>query len=157
MNVVSNFKPLITLQKGLDNNMGVKIGILGSTNTREDGDPLGNAGVGLIQEFGSVTNKIPARSFLRMPLETKSKELAASLRVKSTKEKLLSGNLKGALQDVGFAAERIIDDAFKSRGFGNWAPNKPSTIKKKKSSTPLIDTRQLQRSITSKVVTTNAS
>lgn len=147
-----NFKPLMTIRTGLTQPIGVKIGILGGDDARQgEGAPLGNAGIGVIQEFGSISNGIPPRSFLRMPLETKKDRLEATFEKAGVKQKLLEGDAKGALQSLGFVAEQIIDDAFKSHGFGKWAPNAPSTIAKKGSSKPLIDTSQLRRSITSKV------
>lgn len=147
-----NFKPLITIRTGLAQPIGVKVGILGNDDSRQgEGALLGNAGIGVVQEFGSLTNNIPPRSFLRMPLETKKDRLEATFEKVGVKQKLLEGDARGALQSLGFVAEQIIDDAFKSQGFGNWAPNKPSTVAKKGSSKPLIDTSQLRRSITSKV------
>jgi hypothetical protein len=145
-------KPLKAFINGLGKPIGVKVGVLGNKDNRNDGDPLGNAGIGLVQEVGSITNKIPARSFLRMPLETKRDRLQATFEKTGVKKKLLEGNVKGAMQDLGFVAEEIIDDAFKSSGFGNWAKNAPSTVIRKGSSKPLIDTSQLRPSITSEVV-----
>ncbi len=147
-----NFKPLMTIRTDLAKPIGVKVGVLGGNDTRQDGEPLGNAGVGVVQEFGSITNGIPARSFLRMPLETKKDRLEATFEKAGVKQKLLTGDAKGAMQSLGFVAEEIIDDAFKTGGFGTWAPNKPSTIAKKGSSKPLIDQSELRRSITSKVL-----
>ena len=56
------------------------------------------------------------------------------------------------MQKVGFVAEEVIQEAFSTNGYGQWKPNAPMTIEKKKSNSPLIDTGQLRRSITSKVV-----
>lgn len=147
-----NLKPLKAFAANLDKAIGVKVGVLGSKDNRLDGEPLGNAGIGLIQEVGSISNGIPARSFLRMPLETKTDKLNATFERPGVKKKLLEGNVKGAMDDLGFVAEEIIDDAFKSGGFGQWAPNAPSTIDRKGSSKPLIDKSELRRSITHKVM-----
>lgn len=144
-----NLKNLKKLEETLGKSAGVKVGILGSKNNR-DGGEFGNAEIGILQEFGSVTNNIPPRSFLRMPLETKRKRLEEAFT--GSAEDLANGDIKKVLQKVGFVAEEIIDDAFRTGGFGNWAPNAPATVAKKKSSRPLIDTAQLRRSITSKVV-----
>ncbi len=148
-----NLRPLNDLRKKMKMNVSVKVGVLGSTNSRDGGGTAGltNAEIGVIHEFGSVSKRIPARSFLRMPLESHQDQLIEVFGKKEVKKKVLQGNLIGAMQDLAFVAEQIIDDAFKSRGFGNWAPNKPLTVKKKKSSNPLIDTSQLRRSITSEV------
>lgn len=144
--------PIKAFQANINKAIGVKIGILGSTDARDDGEPLGNAGIGVVQEYGSITNNIPARSFLRMPLEMKKDQLNAVFEKTSVKEILLKGDIKGAFKKLGVEAEAIIDDAFKSGGFGTWPKNAPSTVAQKKSSKPLIDTSELRRSITSQVV-----
>jgi len=147
-----NIAPLTNLRSNFSKKIFAKVGVLGNTDGRKDNDPLGNAGIGLVQEFGSVTNKIPPRSFLRMPLETKQNRFQTALEKSSLRQKILTGDVKGLMQSLGFVAEEIIDDAFKSQGFGMWQPNAPSTIRKKGSSKPLIDTSQLRRSITSTVI-----
>ena len=50
----------------------VKVGILGDNAARQEGE-LNNAEIGFTNEFGKMTGypKIPARSFLRMPLKTR--------------------------------------------------------------------------------------
>lgn len=151
LKITLNMKPMKGFLKNIKKPVGVKVGVLGSTDARE-GEPITNAQVGLKNEFGSVSENIPARSFLRMPLETKEKELEQTFSQPDVKKMILKGDIKGAMTELGFTAEKIIDDAFKSRGFGSWKPNAPYTIAKKGSSEPLIDTSQLRRSITSKVV-----
>lgn len=128
----------------------VNIGILGSTNNRDDEQT--NAQVGLKQEFGSLSEGIPARSFLRMPLEYKKNDLVRAVGGKMITRALMDGDLGKALKLLGISAEAIIGKAFKSKGFGKWPSNAPSTIVMKGGNTPLINTRQLQRAITSKVV-----
>ena len=132
------------------NGMGVKVGILSKTNARTDSAGESNASVGLQHEFGSYSKNIPQRSFIRMPLKKREKEI-----IKEIKEKmpqyLLSG-IKPFLEKVGMMAERQIGEAFRTGGFGTWQPLSPVTVARKGSSGILIDTGQLQRSITSQVV-----
>lgn len=151
--ITSNFRGLdkIIAQLG-DKGAGVKVGILGSTDTRKEDGSVTNAEIGIIQEYGSVSRKIPPRSFLRMPILAKKNQLINQATTGDTRKKLLSGDIKGALTNIGYIAEEIIDDAFKSSGFGAWPANSPITTAKKGSSKPLIDTGQLRRAITSKVV-----
>ncbi len=127
----------------------VKIGILGNGDSRDDG--LSNATLGLVHEMGSKTNNIPDRSFLRMPLLKKSKELLSFMSKGVVQKALIEGDEEKALSFVGLKAEDIISQAFKTRGFGSWTPLKKATVKAKGSSQPLIDTRELQRSISSEV------
>lgn len=114
--------------------------------------PFTNAEIAVIHEFGSVSRNIPPRSFLRMPIEEKKNELIRFLGSTRVKTLFDSGDIKKIFKILGIEAERIVQRAFESRGFGRWDPNAPSTIAAKGSSAPLIDTSQLRRSITSKVV-----
>jgi hypothetical protein len=116
---------------------------------------LTNAEIGLMMEKGSLANRIPRRSFLEMPLVLKS---AGLLAMKNKLWAIFEGGpetaarLKQAYVELGHAAERIIQAAFQSGGFGHWKPDSLSTMKRKGSTAPLIDTGQLRRSITSDVV-----
>ena len=131
------------------NGLVVKVGILKDKDARE-GVGGSNASIGLVHEFGSYTKHIPERSFIRMPLRKKQNEL-----VKEVKEFIgehLFQGVKPFLKKVGLAAEAAIDEAFASGGFGTWDPIKPATEARKGTDAILIETAQLRRSITSKVV-----
>ncbi len=117
--------------------------------------PQTNAEIGLLHEKGSLSLRIPRRSFLEMPLVLKSEGLMA------IRNKLWSAfiagdrtreRLKDAYRNLGLLAERIIQAAFETRGFGHWAPDSPVTIRRKGSEMPLIDTGMLRRSISSDVI-----
>jgi hypothetical protein len=131
----------------------VKIGILGSNAVQLNGNKT-NAEIAYMQEFGDSALRIPARSFLKMPLVIKKNFIKNNLI--SNKEKLLGyiarGETRIIFAKLGILSERIIQEAFATRGFGQWAPNSPMTIRLKGSDSPLIDTGQLRRSITSKVI-----
>ena len=79
---------------------------------------------------------------------------------------LLKGEVVTILQRLGIACENAVQLAFATRGFNMWAPDFLATVarktarltpKQKKeshgnpSNSPLIDTGQLRRSISSKV------
>ena len=69
-NVKAEFKKLKNMVKLLANGMPkVRVGILGDTAQRNSGGP-NNAEIGYVNEFGKMTGypRIPARSFIRMPL-----------------------------------------------------------------------------------------
>tara|TARA_R110000851_G_scaffold306239_5_gene464506 strand:- start:1674 stop:2150 length:477 start_codon:yes stop_codon:yes gene_type:complete len=140
------------LKKALDANMEVRVGVLSNKNGRND--TQSNASVGATHEFGSVTNKIPARSWLRMPIQVKIKEIQKAIFKKRTQIEadLLRGNSKSLFTILGLSAEKVIQDSFESGGFGKWAKLNAETIKRKGSSAPLIDSGQLRRSVTSAVV-----
>lgn len=154
------FKKLINLIKLLKDGMpAVRVGIIGETANRNSGNSgeLNNAEIGFTNEFGKLTGypKIPARSFLRMPLRSvQFKEKLHSKKSLSGKEfekALKSGKGEEFAKLVGLVAEETIQEAFSTNGFGQWKPNAPLTIELKKSSSPLIDTGQLRRAITSRV------
>lgn len=129
-----------------------KIGIMGDSNSRDDGDDMGNAEIGLVHELGSETNNIPQRSFLRMPIEAKGKQILKAAGSGKSKSMAAEGDYKGVMGQLGLAAEVAISEAFDSGGFGQWPQLDTDTIRAKGSSGILKDTRQLQRSITSEVV-----
>jgi hypothetical protein len=134
----------------------VKVGILGDKNARR-GEEQGNAEIGYRNEFGSFTGKvkIPKRSFIIMPLKTRlAKELkkAKTLQGKAFENAVKTGTTDQFFKKIGVVAEKVIQDAFKTRGFGQWPENAPATIALKGSDSPLIDTAQLRKSITSEVV-----
>lgn len=147
--VRSDFKGLNNFVSGISRRAQVKVGIFGNKTTRKEGQ-LTNSEIGAIHEFGSFSRGIPPRSFLRLPVSMKSEQIVEDAS-KGAIAKLADGDNVGILRTFGFACVKAIQEAFSTAGFGSWAPNAPSTIRRKGSSAPLIDTAQLRRSITSKV------
>jgi hypothetical protein len=92
--------------------------------------------------------KIPERSFLRTGIiEGKPKiiekvEIAIGLFLDGRK------SLNQVLSAIGQFASSLVKKKISS---GPFKPNAPATIKKKKSSKPLIHTRRMQRSITHEI------
>lgn len=111
--------------------------------------------VGAVQEFGSITNNTPMRSWLRMPLQEKRQQLLDVLTSSTVKKFFEAGEIIRVFKAIGVAAEVIIDEGFSTGGFGQWAPDKPKTIKRKGSDAILQDTALLRKSVTSDVVTPN--
>lgn len=146
----------------------VKVGIFGNKNARGitssdkagksglrkvikgSASTLTNAELGLIHELGSVERGIPPRSFLRMPIAQKSKEILADA-FKGAPALMAEGKIRMILARLGIACEKAVQMAFATRGFGNWQPDAPATARKKGSNAPLIDTAQLRRSVASQV------
>ncbi len=148
-----DFKKLNKFVKGLTTDMVVQVGIFGKKTQRKDesGSGLTNAEVGFIHEFGQPPD-IPRRSFLRMPIFQSADIILGQVKRAGALKKLANGNMVQVLADIGIACEIAIQNAFASAGWGNWKANRPSTIEKKGSSAPLIDTGQLRRSISSAVI-----
>lgn len=148
-----NTKGMTELQRHLKAGTYARVGVVGDTAARTgESYAMTNAEIGLINEVGSMERNIPARSWLRLPLWLKEKELAAYVKSPPIMKLLLAGKVTEALKLIGIFGETIVQGAFETRGYGQWEPNAPSTIDRKGSSAPLIDTRQLSRSVTSDVV-----
>lgn len=136
----------------------VKVGVLGPKAQRADAGSfhnpwgLNNAEIGLKNEFGSLTERVPERSFLRMPmLEKLPKKLEKVARKDWIIALINEGKLK-LLANLGLAGESVVFDAFATKGFGKWKPNTPYTVMLKRSARPLIDHGELRQSISSEVV-----
>jgi hypothetical protein len=112
-----------------------------------------------------------------MPIYRKASQIIKWI-TKASKFTLLEGNKKELLVQIGIACEEQIQLAFDTQGFGSWAPNSYATVMAKLRrggkkfanvflrkqltgeylnegakgiNSPLIDTGQLRRSISSKV------
>lgn len=154
-NIKVNLKGLDKLAKVLGDQFSIKVGIMGgNAQKKHDKSKLTNAEIGFINEFGSYTKKIPPRSFLEMPLRLYLADYLLKKKAFSQQaidEAVKNGTLFDLARKVGIVGEEVVQQAFASRGFGQWKPNAPSTIKGKGSDSPLIDTGELRRSITSRV------
>lgn len=148
--VKGDFSKLENLLKGLKTKMSVRVGVFQEATT-PDGEKV--AAYGAHNEFGSISipDHPPKRSFIRMPIETKAEKIAADVE-KRKRDRIEQGNIRGIFEDIGLAAEAVIQEAFDTRGFGTWKENAEMTIEKKGSDAPLIDEGLLRRSITSRVV-----
>lgn len=143
--VRSNFDGLNKLVKALSDKHVVKVGILGRKTNRKEGADITNAELGAIHEFGSYSNNIPSRSWLRMPIHKEADKIARDA-AHAGKELAKTGNMLGVLKLIGVGCVAAIARGFSSHGFGEWKPDKPATIKRKGSSAPLIDRGELARS-----------
>lgn len=151
--VTINLGKLKKIQEDLGANYYAKVGIL-QDSRYPDGTSM--VLVGTVQEFGSVTNNIPPRSFLRMPLMTRRKELLNVIGKKSVQKFLDGGDIVSLFKTLGLAGQKIVDDAFATGGFGQWKKLENRTVKRKGSSAILIDTGALRRSVSSAVGKDNA-
>jgi hypothetical protein len=152
--ITAKLDKLEEVLRAIGGELEVRVGILGSNASavHDEESDLTNSEVGLIQEFGSEKNGIPPRSFLRMPIEQKQEAIVGVMSSKLVKGLVKSGNIKGVYDVLGEVAAGVVKEAFPTSGYGNWKPNARSTIRKKGSSRPLIDTGTLAGSITYDVV-----
>jgi hypothetical protein len=112
-----------------------------------DGTPL--AMIAAVHEFGSPERGIPERSFLRAGIMNSLPQLIA-LNADHIK-RIASGGFTAAtaLGRLGLAAAAAVQREITD---GTFAPLAPSTIKRKGSTKPLIDSGSLRQSITYQIV-----
>jgi len=104
------------------------------------------ATVAAINDFGAPSRGIPPRPFFRNMVRDKSPQWPNTL------ADLLKANgydAKAALDKMGLI---IADQLRDSILHGAWTPNAPSTVKRKGSNQPLIDTRRMIDSVTHEVI-----
>lgn len=113
------------------------------------GDGVTVLQIGAQHEYG--TSRMPARSFLRMPFDIKRdpirKFIESEFKVVFDQKR----SATDALERVGLYATNISKEAFRSNGFGQWAPLAETTkrIKEKNAkTTPMIWSGILRNSIT---------
>lgn len=134
----------------------VKIGVLGTPEnlTKDEGDGYNQVQIAAVNEYGTKNQNeakglvIPPRSFIGSTMDEKKRAIGAtSIQMQ---KKLFLGELKlsQALGLMGKEIKNLIQGKITSL---RTPPNKPSTIKKKGSSNPLIDNEDLRKSISYEV------
>ena len=99
-----------------------------------------------IHEHGSFAYQVPPRPVIEPAIEN-SKEPIGKLLGNAAKQAADGNDPQKALMDVGQYAEAKVQNWFVDPKNG-WAPNAESTVKKKKSDKPLIDSGELRKAIT---------
>lgn len=102
------------------------------------------AQIAAVHEFGSPSTGVPERPFLRTSLRENRKKYVAINRASLVQ--VLRGNLDidGALGRLGEVAKGDVQKKITS---GDFAPLKASTIRRKGSTKPLIDSGQMRQSV----------
>lgn len=132
------------------NGARVEVGIFSAFGGRKSlrGD-LTNAQLGAIHEFGVPSKRIPERSWLRFPLMTR---LFGAVKNTDWIEIILRKGIANALGLLGVKAELVIHDAFRTGGWGWWKNLKARTIRRKGHARILIETGQMEKAVSSRVV-----
>jgi phage gpG-like protein len=140
------------LQRLLNEQYSVKLGILGEKAKAVHNDTdLTNVEIGTIHEFGSMSNNIPRRSFLKNTVVKKESDIQKKIRSLLKRHYNKPDGLEKVATLIGIYGEALVQEAFETGGFGTWQPLSQRTIDAKNSSAILIDTGQLRGSISSKV------
>ena len=135
---LAKFKQLIEKIKATSEK-AVYVGFPAEFNEQVEGsDNFNLASLAAVLEFGN--ENIPSRPFLRQTL-AENQEKYTTLFVTLFKSGVSIGQIyeQIALIAQGDVQQNIVN--------GKWTANAPSTIKRKKSSKPLIDTGKLRQSV----------
>lgn len=117
----------------------VRIGFQQGDATEEDGTDI--CDVAAWNELGTVN--MPARPFLRRSVDDNEGRINSFLQ--SKKRDLINGRSgEQILKEIGIFQKDLIQEKISS---GDFAPNAPSTARKKGSSKPLIDTGRMRQSV----------
>lgn len=120
--------------------MRVEVGFNESSGGYEDG--ITTAQVAAWNEYG--TEHSPSRPFMRQTIKDHKgdieKRAAVALRSAATNR----GDVQTVLNQIGACTKAYMQDEIRN---GGWTPNAPSTIAKKGSSKPLIDSGHMRQSI----------
>ena len=146
-NIKIDLSGLRQLDKFLASQKQALLGIFQGKDARDDKNS--NVAIGAKHEFGSFSENIPQRSWLRMPVKVKAKDIAGNVAI-AIKNNLT--NPKGAdivAKSIGAASLGVIQEAFDTKGFGQWKPNSQATvIAKGGKNTPLIDKAEFRQAVT---------
>lgn len=115
---------------------------------RPDGGDPDIAQIAEWQEFGTKDGHVPERSFLRATVDER-KTLIANLLTDAVKKVVRGAKPKNAYGQVG---RRVVFEVQRRISSRIDPPNAPSTIAKKGSDKPLIDTGHLHTSIDYEVI-----
>ncbi len=117
----------------------IHVGFQAGENNYPDGADL--VQIACYNEYG--TSRIPARPFMKQSWENHKPELN-KMCAKAFKTIANGGTAEAACKMVGVFGVGLVQDEIVNGGF---APNAPSTIAKKGSSQPLIDTGHMRQSV----------
>lgn len=120
----------------------VEVGVLTGAGTHPNSNGATVAEIAVWNEFG--TKRIKSRPFMRATLRLKKLEYRAIIRQLSKQLMNLKISEDQALAILGMAAESDVKETIRRL---SRPANRKSTIRKKRSSNPLIDTGLLRQSI----------
>lgn len=131
-----------------------EVGIRGEQGARRDGD-IDNVTLGVVHEFGATistdtgTIVIPARSWLREPIDKESANYGKLIKRLMRRVVELKGTQKQVLELLG---AKVQADLVRNINKGIDPALSPRTVAKKGSTKQLVDSGQLKGAITHKVV-----
>lgn len=124
--VAMDIKKMHSLIESLKTKAVIQVGVFSKDTARKEGD-LTNASLAAIHEFGAPEHGLPARSMLKVPISEHIQEIMSPFKGKA-EAFLAKGTLLQLYKLIGIAAEKVVDGAFNSGGYGKWAPLKYETL-----------------------------
>lgn len=128
-------------QRLVGDNRVVNVGVP-EGKREEDGTPV--AMIAAVHEFGSPSQGIPERPFLRVAVQRNRQKYVRMNRINLVKMLRGQATVEQALGQLGEMAKGDVQTEIRS---GVFTPLKEATKKRKGSSRPLIDTGQMVQSI----------
>ncbi len=117
----------------------VRVGFQHGKAVEDDGTDI--CDIAAWNELGTV--HIPARPFLRQSVDDNLSKINSFLQEKK-KDLVHGASAEQVLKEIGIFQKDLIQEKITD---GSFAPNAPSTVKKKGSSKPLIDTGRMRQSV----------
>lgn len=148
---IKRISQISNMKSGLDalRRLDVLVGIPQATTSRRGGQ-INNASLMFIHTHGSPVRNIPARAVIEPAIASEPTRTIIATELKLAASQLFEGQPDRALASMRRAGQAGVNGskAWFTDPRNHWAPNKPATIKRKRSDRPLIDTGALRRSIT---------
>lgn len=121
--------------------VGYQVGA-GTHKDRETGEEVDMAEIAMFNELG--TENSPPRPFLRTAVDENQDKIlrAAVAAVKGLAKE--GGSAQKSLNQLGLFGKSLVQKTIRD---GDFEPNAPATIKKKKSEKPLIHTAQMRQQV----------
>lgn len=118
--------------------------------TQRSKEPINNASLLYIHTHGSPVRHIPARPVIEPAIEASGNKERIVAELKQAQNAWLAGDKIQAVRHLRLAGVAGMNAAVRwfTDPRNHWAPNAPSTIRRKGSSKPLIHTGSLRKSIT---------
>ena len=147
LDIVKRLKEVIKRAEQL-NRMQLVVGIPSDANSRDESTGITNAELGAIHEFGVPEKNIPERSPMRSTASEESQNLGRLAKIQISEFLKGETSAHDAFATVGAYLQGKIVEKITD---GDFEPNTEATVRRKKSSKPLIDTGQLRGVITYEV------
>lgn len=117
----------------------VRVGFQKGAAKEDEGTDI--CDIAMWNELG--TENMPSRPFLRKSVDENEEKITEFLQ-DSVKKVLMGNSAEQVLKEIGIFQKDLIQEKIIE---GDFVPNANSTIKKKKSTKPLIDTGRMRQSV----------